>query len=123
MNKEIGSRIKRARLVKQIDRKTLADEIGILDTSLSKIEREGTNNLKTLIKIASALGVKPGDLIDGAPAEPVKTGDCLRREELIQFNRELMGLIRNEIAKIAGAKSRRRSSTGKNKNGKQLKKK
>jgi DNA-binding XRE family transcriptional regulator len=33
----------------------MADEIGILDTSYSKIEREGTNNLQTLLKITEIL--------------------------------------------------------------------
>jgi DNA-binding XRE family transcriptional regulator len=41
----------------------MADEIGILDTSYSKIEREGTNNLQTLLKICKLLEIKLPDLI------------------------------------------------------------
>jgi transcriptional regulator with XRE-family HTH domain len=41
----------------------MADEIGMLDTSYSKIEREGTNNLQTLLKICKLLEIKLPDLI------------------------------------------------------------
>lgn len=41
----------------------MADEIGILDTSYSKIEREGTNNLQTLLKICKLLEIELPDLI------------------------------------------------------------
>jgi DNA-binding XRE family transcriptional regulator len=41
----------------------MADEIGILDTSYSKIEREGTNNLQTLLKICKLLDIELPDLI------------------------------------------------------------
>ena len=64
MNKDIGNRIKKIRLIKNIDPKNLADEIGVRHTSLSKIEREGTNSLETLLKIADALAVKPSELLE-----------------------------------------------------------
>lgn len=64
MNKDIGNRIKRIRLLKNIDPKNLADEIGIRHTSLSKIEREGTNSVETLLKIADALEVTPSELFE-----------------------------------------------------------
>lgn len=64
MNKDIGNRIKKIRLIKNIDPKNLADEIGVRHTSLSKIEREGTNSLETLLKIAEALDVKPSELLE-----------------------------------------------------------
>jgi transcriptional regulator with XRE-family HTH domain len=41
----------------------MADEIGMLDTSYSKIEREGTNNLQTLLKICKLLDIELPDLI------------------------------------------------------------
>ncbi len=58
MNKQTGARIKKIRISQNIHAKHMADELGILDTSYSKIEREGTNNLKTLLKIASILKVE-----------------------------------------------------------------
>lgn len=64
MNKDIGNRIKRIRLLKNIDPKNLADEIGVRHTSLSKIEREGTNSVETLLKIANALDVEPSELFE-----------------------------------------------------------
>ncbi len=64
MNKEIGNRIKKIRYSKGLNSKNVADAVGILDTSLSKIEREGTNSLETLLKIAKALDVNPCEFFD-----------------------------------------------------------
>ncbi len=72
MNKDIGNRIKRIRLLKNIDPKNLADEIGVRHTSLSKIEREGTNSVETLLKIANALDVKPSELFEESSKETFK---------------------------------------------------
>ncbi len=58
MNKEVGNRIRKLRISQNLNVKYMADEIGILDTSYSKIEREGTNNLQTLLKIAELLKVE-----------------------------------------------------------------
>ncbi len=63
MNKEVGSRIRKIRISKNYNVKYMADEIGILDTSYSKIEREGTNNLQTLLKICKLLDIELPDLI------------------------------------------------------------
>lgn len=68
MNKDIGKRIKKIRLLKNIDPKQLADEIGVRHTSLAKIEREGTNSVETLMKIADALKVDIAELFE----EPAK---------------------------------------------------
>lgn len=57
MNKVIGQKIKAVRESKNLNAKSVADAIGILDTSLSKIEREGTNSVSTLLKIAHVLKV------------------------------------------------------------------
>ena len=72
MNKDIGNRIKRIRLLKNIDPKHLADEIGIRHTSLSKIEREGTNSVETLIKIAEVLKVELSELFEDSPKVNLK---------------------------------------------------
>ncbi len=72
MNKDIGNRIKRIRLLKNIDPKHLADEIGIRHTSLSKIEREGTNSVETLTKIAEVLKVELYELFEESPKANLK---------------------------------------------------
>ena len=64
MINDIGHRIQRIREVKGLDAKRVADEVGILHTSFSKIEREGSNSVKTLLKIAKALKVKVGDFFE-----------------------------------------------------------
>ncbi len=69
MNKEIGNRIKKIRYSKGLNSKNVADAVGILDTSLSKIEREGTNSVETLLKIAKALDVNPCEFFE----EKIKT--------------------------------------------------
>jgi transcriptional regulator with XRE-family HTH domain len=63
MDKEVGNRIRKIRISKNYNVKYMADEIGMLDTSYSKIEREGTNNLQTLLKICKLLEIKLPDLI------------------------------------------------------------
>lgn len=59
MNKELGNRIRQIRIGKNFNPKDVADAVGILDTSYSKIEREGTNSVATLLKIAEVLQVEP----------------------------------------------------------------
>jgi transcriptional regulator with XRE-family HTH domain len=66
VNKELGKRIRKLRISQNLNVKYMADEIGILDTSYSKIEREGTNNLQTLLKITEILKV---DLVNLIPIE------------------------------------------------------
>ena len=66
VNKELGKRIRKLRISQNLNVKYMADEIGILDTSYSKIEREGTNNLQTLLKIAELLNV---DIVSLIPVE------------------------------------------------------
>jgi transcriptional regulator with XRE-family HTH domain len=66
VNKELGKRIRKLRISQNLNVKYMADEIGILDTSYSKIEREGTNNLQTLLKITEILKV---DLVNLIPTE------------------------------------------------------
>jgi len=61
---DIGHRIQRIREGKGMDAKRVADEVGILHTSYSKIEREGSNSVKTLLKIAKALKVKIADFFE-----------------------------------------------------------
>lgn len=59
MNKQLGNQIRTIRISKNLNPKDVADAVGVLDTSYSKIEREGTNSVSTLLKIAEVLQVEP----------------------------------------------------------------
>jgi transcriptional regulator with XRE-family HTH domain len=100
--KDIGARIKRIRLNKGIDTKQIADEIGIRDTSFSKIEREGTNSVVTLLKIASALSVRITEFFEDntVVAEPVERMGLVSRDEWLNANREMAQLFKTEMAKL-----------------------
>jgi transcriptional regulator with XRE-family HTH domain len=100
--KDIGARIKRIRLNKGIDTKQIADEIGIRDTSFSKIEREGTNSVVTLLKIASALSVRITEFFEDntVVAEPVERIGLVSRDEWLNANREMAQLFKTEMAKL-----------------------
>ena len=102
MIKDIGARIKRIRLNKGIDTKQIADEIGIRDTSFSKIEREGTNSVVTLLKIASALSVRITEFFEDntVVAEPVERMGLVSRDEWLNANREMAQLFKTEMAKL-----------------------
>ncbi len=95
-------RIKRIRLNKGIDTKQIADEIGIRDTSFSKIEREGTNSVVTLLKIASALSVRITEFFEDntVVAEPVERMGLVSRDEWLNANREMAQLFKTEMAKL-----------------------
>ena len=102
MIKDIGARIKKIRLSKGIETKQIADEIGLRDTSFSKIEREGTNSVVTLLKIASALSVKINDLFEDNMfvSEPTEKVGYVMRDEWINANREMTHLFKTEMAKL-----------------------
>jgi transcriptional regulator with XRE-family HTH domain len=98
VNKDIGNRIKKIRLIKNIDPKHLADEIGVRHTSLSKIEREGTNSVETLLKIAEALEVKPSELFEdkqkNTAKEPKPDYGYATKDELSEITHALLKLTR-----------------------------
>lgn len=64
MNTDIGNRIKSIREAKKLEVKDVADIIGIQPNSLNKIERDGSNNVKTLQLIADALNVSIAEFFD-----------------------------------------------------------
>lgn len=69
----IGSRLRRLRQEKSITQAQLAKLIGVRQSHISKIENNRSSvSIETLEKIANALGVSPGRLIDGDP--PVASG-------------------------------------------------
>jgi len=100
VNKDIGNRIKRIRESKAIDPKTFADEIGILPTSLSKIEREGSNSVQTLYKIAKILGVRITELFEDKAKANLKETKIdygyATKEDLA----EVVRILTKEIAKL-----------------------
>lgn len=76
MNKEIGDRIKAIRLSKKLYPKDVSAEIGMLQTSYSKIERGGNTSVSTILKIAKVLGVSPAQFFEDTdhvadPAEKI----------------------------------------------------
>lgn len=61
----IGSRIRRLRQEKSISQAQLAKLIGVGQSFISKLENNRSSvSIETLEKIANALGVSPGRLID-----------------------------------------------------------
>ena len=63
----IGSRIKQARLAKNMTQEDLADKIDISVAFLSRVERGNAHlNLRRLTQIAEVLKVSPGYLLTGS---------------------------------------------------------
>ena len=102
MKKEIGPKIRKIRVSKEIDAKKVAVEIGIRDTSYSKIEREGTNSLETLLKIAHVLGVNIVEFFSDPHLveEPREKSGYVTRDEWIQSNLEIIKTFKQEFAKF-----------------------
>ena len=75
----------------------MADEIGILDTSYSKIEREGTNNLQTLLKISELLEIELPELIAASPnslsSEQKRNYGFATKHDIEEINFQLKKLI------------------------------
>ena len=102
VNKDIGKRIRKIRESKNMNTKNLADAIGILDTSLAKIERIGTNNVETLKKIADALEVTVSELFgqNQTIAEPEPKMGFATKDDLAHTTREIVKIIKSEINQL-----------------------
>lgn len=62
---KIGDKLKRARIQNALTQQQLADKAGLTTASAARIERNETEpRPTTLRKLADALGVEPGDLLD-----------------------------------------------------------
>lgn len=60
---EVGNRIRQIRKEKRMTQQELADQIGIADKHLSRLEMGVTNmKLDTFFTVAAALGVSPNDI-------------------------------------------------------------
>lgn len=80
----LGQRIRQLREHQGLSSRALARAAGLSETYVSQIERgRETPSLKTLAKIARALGVPLGDLVDegGKAKEPVELKELLTSEE------------------------------------------
>ncbi|MGZ4100029.1 MAG: helix-turn-helix domain-containing protein [Bacteroidia bacterium] len=100
--KEIGTRIKKIRLSKGLSTDEVGEEIGMLGTSYSKIEREGTNSLKTLFTIASVLEVNIKDLFQEYPnfTEQNEKFGFATKAELEESTRSLQNFMLKEFKKL-----------------------
>lgn len=63
-----------------LSQEQLAHDAGVHRTFVGQLERAEANpTLATIIRIAQALGVRPGELLDGLEKLPVSTGEPRRR--------------------------------------------
>ncbi len=61
---KFGSRVREVRISRGLSQEKLAFEIGMDLTSVNEIERGKRNpTLRTIVKIAQALGLRPADLL------------------------------------------------------------
>lgn len=71
-NMELGERIKKARLEKNMTQQALGEIVGVQKSAIAKYENGRVVNIKrsTLQKIASALNIRPSDLLfDESPKD------------------------------------------------------
>lgn len=68
MNTTIGENIRKIRMLKNIDAKTLADKLGISVSAFTKIERGETQvDIERINRIAETLQVNPSDITSFNP--------------------------------------------------------
>lgn len=72
--RNIGERIKFTRKKQKLTQNDLALKIKVDRSLISKIEKNGSNSLGTIEKIAIALGVSISDLLDDIEPGLCKTG-------------------------------------------------
>ena len=119
MNKVIGQKIKTVRESKNLNAKSVADAIGILDTSLSKIEREGTNSVTTLLKIATVLKVNVSVFFEenmkGINKESKNDYGYATKTELSDITHALLKLTK-AVEKLQEDLPKKKTATKKSKN-------
>lgn len=73
--KEFGSRVRHRRRALGLSQEKLAERAGLHRTYMGAVER-GERNLAVLniLRLAEALAVEPGDLLDGLVAPPNQKG-------------------------------------------------
>lgn len=75
---EFGAQIRRARLLQDIDQRTLADAANISPTTLMKLERGQGSTITTLFKVLRALGRE--DWLETLEPVPAMSPLALARE-------------------------------------------
>lgn len=121
MNKKLGDRIKEIRIAKNLQPKYMAIEVDVNDTSYAKMEREGTNSVKTLIKIAEALKVSPSELFvdnESSVKEKKKNYGFATKHDIEELKETLaillteINALREEIApNLPAAKAGKKKTT------------
>lgn len=81
---EFGAQVRRARLLADIDQRTLADSANISPVTLAKLEKGQGSTLRTLFKVLRALGRE--DWLE--TLEPVSTVSPLARAREAEGRRE-----------------------------------
>lgn len=96
----IGSRIKQARLMKNMTQENLADKIDISVAFLSRVERGNSRiNLKRLNEICNLLDVSEGYILNGAASDADNYLDKEFTDLLKNITPEKQKLIYN-VAKV-----------------------
>jgi len=74
-NRYLGANVRRLRDRADLSQAELAEQVGISVVALSRIER-GTVDvyLSTVVRLAQALSVKPGRLLEAAKLPPARIG-------------------------------------------------
>lgn len=98
----IGSRIKQARLAKNMTQEDLADQIDISVAFLSRVERGNSHiNLKRLNQLCSLLDVSEGYLLNGASSSSENYLDKEFTDLIKSVSPEKQKLIYNVAKTIA----------------------
>ena len=101
----IGSRIKQARLAKNMTQEDLADKIDISVAFLSRVERGNSHiNLKRLNQLCDLLDVSEGYLLNGASSSSENYLDKEFTDLIKSVSQEKQKLIYNVAKTIAETK-------------------
>lgn len=104
---EIGWRMRSARKALRLTQAQVADQAGIDFSFYGQIER-GRNipSVRTLMAIARALGVEPGELLPGRASDPRDAALEKVVKELDPKGRKLvMGVVSDMVARLSTKKS------------------
>jgi transcriptional regulator with XRE-family HTH domain len=107
VNKEIGERIRAIRIRKKLSPKDIGAEIGMLDTSYSKIERGGNTTVETILKIAEALDVNPAEFFEEVRlvAEPLAKAGYATKDDLEILKRMIESIAKEVNDRLPPKKS------------------
>lgn len=93
---DIGNKLKEIRISKRVSQRDLADKVGLTPSFISQIEsNQIIPSITSFIHICYALGVNPGDLLDGESYEQTKyiirksqiTNSLIKKEERFSLHK------------------------------------